>query len=253
MPDNNFSIKKVSIIVPCYNEEATIPYLKKKLWFALKELRKEYDIEIVFVDDGSKDSTFELLTKTFDSDTGNGVKIKIIRHKHNMNLGAALRTGIQHSTGDAICAIDADCSYDPIILKGMLKKLGPDADMVSAAALHPKGGLSADLPGYRLFLSKAVVSIYNFLTGKKQYSYACLVRAYKSDVIKRIHFNSDDFLAMSEIMIKALLRGYKVYEYPAINNFRKYGVSKIRLLGVIRAHLHFIIKLISYNLFGTKL
>ena len=253
MPDDNFSIKTVSIIVPCYNEEATIHYLKKKLWFALKELRKEYDVELVFVDDGSRDRTFELLDKAFGSDRGSGVKVKIIRHKQNMNLGAALRTGIQHSTGDAICAIDADCSYDPIILKNMLKKLGPDADMVSAAALHPEGRLSAGIPGYRLFLSKSIVAIYNFLTGKKQYSYACLVRAYKSDVIKSIHFNSDDFLAMSEIMIKALLKGYKVYEYPATNNFRKYGVSKIRLLGVIRAHIHFIIKLISYNLFGTKL
>lgn len=200
---------KVSIIIPCYNEQEAIPYLKTKLDPALNILKNDYDIELVFVDDGSKDKTFYLLNKTF----GKRKNVKIIQHKKNMNLGAAIRTGIQNSTGDIICAIDSDCSYDPMILIGMIKKLDKNIDIVNAAPLHPEGHVSKNLPAYRLFLTKFIIIFYNMITGKlkqRYTSYTGLVRVYKSEVIKSIKFKSNDFLAMSEIMIKSLFQGYNI-------------------------------------------
>ncbi|MFH1310743.1 MAG: glycosyltransferase family 2 protein [Candidatus Omnitrophota bacterium] len=242
-----YPIKKISIIIPCYNEQEGIPFLKTKLQPALDALSQSFAVEVIFIDDGSSDNTYTLLKETF------GSGYKIIKHPKNMNLGAALRTGLQNSTGDVICAVDSDCTYDPMILKDMIALISSDVDIVSAAAFHPKGKIVADIPKYRIFLSKSIVAIYNILLAKKYYSYTCMVRAYKREVIKSINYKSDDFLAMAEIMITALLKGYKVYEFPATSNVRQYGSSKIRLFGVIRAHTGFVLKLLFARLTGVNL
>lgn len=239
---------KISIIVPCYNEEEGIPSLIEQLNPAVKDLKKEYEVEIIFVDDGSKDRTYELLKEEYDDRRD----VKIIRHKKNYNLGAALRTAFKHATGDVIVPMDSDCTYRPSIIKNILKLLDENTDIVIASPYHPKGKVD-NVPFYRLFLSKSISKIYSIILGANIHAYTAIVGAYRKKVLDTIRFKSNDFLCGAEINISAILKGYKIKEYPATLHSRKYGKSNIRLLKVIVSHIKFIIKLIYVKLFGMKI
>src|SRR3989338_4287602 len=145
---------RVSIIAPCYNEEEGISNLASKLDPVLAKLQKEHEIEVIFIDDGSKDKTYEMLHKHF----GKREYVKIIRHEANKNLGGALRTGFENSTGDIIVTIYIDCTYYPEEILEMLKLI-KYADIVTASPYHPNGGVE-NVPRYRIFLSKSVSMIY---------------------------------------------------------------------------------------------
>jgi dolichol-phosphate mannosyltransferase len=234
--------QKLSIIIPCYNEGDGINYLKEELDKVLPELKKAYDIELLFVDDGSTDNTYELLEEYFGSEKKN----KIIKHTKNMNLGAAMRTGFSAATGDIMVTMDSDCTYRPNEIVNMLKLL-ENADIVTASPYHPKGNVKG-VPKYRLFLSWTISLIYRILTMKKIYTFTALFRAYKRETIGNIKFKSNDFMATAEFLIKAIYKGYKVREYPTTLYVRKYGQSKMRLLKVILSHVRLISRIITFRL-----
>ncbi|MBI2151825.1 glycosyltransferase family 2 protein [Candidatus Woesearchaeota archaeon] len=242
---------KLSIIIPCYNEELGIPNLKSHLDQILNNLSKTYSLELIFVDDGSKDRTLELLKENFCGLKKNKIEAKFIKHEVNQNLGAAMRTGFANATGDFVITMDSDCTYDPQTIPEMLKLLGENTDMVVASPYHPLGEVK-NVPKYRLLLSGAITLIYRLLTGSKIYTYTALFRAYKQKVIKDVHFNSNDFLATAEMLINALNKGYKVKEFPTILNVRQFGESKIRLARVIKSHFKYASSLLFLKLFKAK-
>ncbi len=229
---------KLSLLVPCYNEEEGIPHLSRQLAPVLKELSQKWDLELVFIDDGSKDQTYSLLQQYF----GEKANTKIIRHETNQNLGAALRTGFANVSGDVIVTIDSDCSYDPREIIPMLFLLDEQTDMVTASPYHPLGKVE-NVPKYRLFLSKSISFLYRRLTGSKIHTFTALVRAQKRKVIENVTFSSPNFLATAEILIGALDKGYVVKEYPTTLRVRQYGVSKMKLLKVMGSHVKYLVKL----------
>ncbi|MEW5896134.1 MAG: glycosyltransferase family 2 protein [Nanoarchaeota archaeon] len=237
---------KLSLIVPCYNEEKGIENLHSQLNPVLESLSKDWELELIFVDDGSKDRTLELLNHYF----GKKSYVKIVPHEINKNLGAAMRTGFAQATGDIIVTMDSDCTYDPKNIPKMLKVLDEDTDMVTASPYHPLG--NNNIPKHRLFLSKSITGIYCLLTGSRIYTFTALFRAYKKEVIQNVAFKSDDFLATAEILILALNKGYKVREYPTTLNTRAFGDSKIRMLKVIKSHFLFASGLLFLKLFKKK-
>ena len=81
------------------------------------------------------------------------------------------------------------------------------------------------------------------------YTYTVMIRAYKKHVIKNVKFKSNDFLCCAEILIYALLKGYKVKEFPTTLYTRQYGESSIKLFRVILSHLKFIFKLLEIRIF----
>lgn len=237
--------KTLSIIIPCYNEELGINNLKEKLDPILIKLKEKYLIEIIFVDDGSKDKTLGLLNETF----GNRENVKIITHERNMNLGQAIRTGFSHAEGDLIATMDSDCTYDP---KGILEMLdileqNPSVDIITASPYHPKGGVDG-VPKWRLSLSFGISLIYRIITSSNIKTFTALFRIQKKEIAKKINFKSNDFLATAELIIYPLLLGYKVVEYPTVLHVRQFGQSKMRLALVIKSHLFFIFKLIKMKL-----
>ena len=246
--ERNLKEQSLSIIIPCYNEEAGIPHLKEKLDPILEKLQEKYSLEVIFVNDGSKDRTLELLESTFASRK----YCKVISHKTNQNVGQALRTGFQNASGDIIATLDSDCTYDPKEIFEMLKLLDNETDIVTASPYHPKGNVDG-VPKYRLFLSKSINFIYQIITKQKIYTFTALFRLQKKKVVKNIHFVSNDFLATAEMLIYALLKGFKVKEFPTTLYVRKYGVSHMRLIAVIKSHAKFVLKLIKYKIFGGEL
>lgn len=228
---------KISIVIPCYNEEQSIPNLKRELLPVAKELGKKYEIELVFVDDGSKDRTAELLRKEF----GSMKNFKLVIHKKNMNLGAAMRTGFGAATGDLVAAFDSDCTFSPRLMFDFLEKMDEGTDIVIASPYHPLGSLE-NVPFYRHFLSRGISTMYSLVSGSRLYSFTSLARLYRRDVVKKVKFKSDDFLAVSEILIYALLKGYKAKEVPAVLKTRKYGSSKMSTLKEIFNHGFFLVR-----------
>ena len=116
----------LSIIIPCFNESEGIQQLDNKLTPVLNELENKFEIDLIFIDDGSTDDTFELLNKHF----GSRGDTKIIKHKKNMNLGPSIRTGLKIAKGDLIMMSDSDCTYEPSEMIKMLELLTNDVDIV---------------------------------------------------------------------------------------------------------------------------
>ena len=175
-------MEKLSIVVPCYNEEDGIPQLAEKLPPLIEQLQKEYVVELLFIDDGSTDKTQDLLRTFF----GGFSYATIIPHEVNKNLGAALRTGFYHATGDYVAALDSDCTYDPFLLVEMLHVLKEkNVDIVTVSPYHPLGTVM-NVPRYRLFLSSTVCAIYRFLLRSELHTFTAMVRVYRREVVKTI-------------------------------------------------------------------
>jgi len=236
---------KLSIIIPCYNEEKGIPNLVSQLDPVVKELKKKYVCELIFVDDGSIDGTNALLHKHYK----NSKNVVILKHKKNKNLGAALKTGFAHASGDFIAALDSDCTYSPKLFITMLNMMDDKTDIVTVSPYHPKGRVT-NVQFYRVFLSRSASMIYKFLLNSKIHTFSAMVRVYKKQVIKDVKFKSNSFLGVTEIMIRAILRGYRVIELPAEVKVRKYGVSKMKTASVILEHIGLMTKIILYKIMG---
>ena len=236
---------KLSIIIPCYNEEAGIPHLARRLLPAVENLKKNNEIELLFVDDGSTDNTYKLLLQHFSAAVN--VNVKVLKHPQNKNLGAALKTGFAAATGDIVAALDSDCTYDPLILESMISLMDAETDIVTVSPYHPLGKVS-NVPPYRLLLSKGISKIYNLLLSSHLYTYTAMVRVYKKKVPEEVHFTSDTFLGVTELMIKSLLQGYRVKEFPAELRVRQFGVSKMKMYRIIKDHVSFIGKIVLYKI-----
>lgn len=243
--ENTRERQSVSIIIPCFNESLGIESLEKKLLPVLVQLRLVRSVEVICVDDGSTDDTFLKLQQSF------GQQAQIIRHHKNKGLSAAIRTGFAHSTGKIICTIDSDCTYDPLYLVPLLNLMYADVDIVTASPYHPKGQVK-NVPAWRLFLSKGLSQLYRLVLPQKLYTYTSMFRAYRREVLETVSVTHPGFLGLVEILAEAMLRGYKVVEYPTELSSRVYGQSKLRVARVIRSHLQYIGKLIIRQLFQQK-
>jgi len=232
-------VTKLSFVIPCYNEREGIP----KLLTALEETRQglgpSYEWELIFVDDGSVDGTLQLL----EAVCRGSAEARVIRHPSNRGLGAALRTGFDYATGELVATTDSDCTYDPREIREMLRLMEQGADVVIASPYHPDGGVK-NVPAYRLFLSRNLSRLYCWVIGSEIYTYTSLFRLYRAEVLRTVRFQSDRFLSMAEILVEALLVGYRVVEHPTRLTVRQYGQSKAAVLRLIGDHLAFLWRLV---------
>lgn len=237
----------LSIIIPCYNEVDNISKLENEFFPVVNTLASTRSVEIIFVDDGSTDSTLAGLKSTFAENYAPNVKVKFEAHPKNQGLGAAIRTGFTASKGDVVVTTDSDGTYrfEEIIL--MLGYLQPGIDLVTASPYHPNGGIK-NVPGYRLVLSKGSSFLYRLLVDWHIHTYTALFRVYRRKIIDNVPFQSSGFLAGTEILVNSLLMNYKIAEYPTILHSRVAGVSKAKIMRTIRAHLGFQWHLLRYRM-----
>ncbi len=237
--------KSISIVIPCYNEEDGIPYLARQLNPAVAQLQERYQVELVFVDDGSIDKTNQLLHEHY----GDAPYAKIVKHEKNKNLGAALKTGFAHATGDFIAALDSDCTYNPQLIHEMMSLMDNNTDIVTVSPYHPLGKIN-NVAAYRIFLSKSASFLYRLFLNWRLYTYTAMVRVYRKEVIQNISFDADNFLGVTELLVKAMIHGYRVKELPAALSVRKFGASKMKAvpLKVIASHLRLLAGIPGYRL-----
>lgn len=224
----------ISVIVPCFNEEPTIPMLQPVLANLIRGFGDAYSVEILFVDDGSSDATLEKLQEAAPVLQG-----RVLAHPQNKGIAEAFRTGFREARGDIVCTIDADCTFDPMELISMVAELEESGvEIVSASPYHPDGGVEG-VPAWRLVLSGGASVIYRWILPVKLYSYTACFRVFRRSALQKIHFDDSGFLGIAQILISALLQGVQVIERPMILKTRVSGVSKMRTLAVIRDHARF--------------
>ena len=127
-------MKKISIIVPAYNEEESIPYLEKRL-VALMNNMKNYEFEVLFVNDGSKDRTLELIKNLRERDK----RFCYVNFSRNFGKEIAMIAGLDYATGDAVILIDADLQDPPELIPELVKYWEQGYDDVYAKRKSRKG------------------------------------------------------------------------------------------------------------------
>jgi len=240
---------KLSVIIPCYNEVDNVLKLHDELLPVIRALFVNgwtsalgtfESAEMLFVDDGSHDGTSARLKESFGGETSTRLSFQFLRHEVNAGLGAAIRTGFANASGDVLLTVDSDGTYKFSDIPALLNCLTPGVDIVTASPYHPQGGVIG-VPGYRLFFSKGSSLLYRILVDPKVHTYTALFRAYRSRVVRQVSFVSNDFLGGTELLVKAMLSGFRTVEYPAVLHKRMYGVSKARIASTVRSHMKFMV------------
>ena len=235
----------VSIVIPCYNEEAALPYLANTLRSVEANLNENYHAGFVFVDDASTDKTFEKLNELF----GERENVKIIRHQMNKGVAAGIMTGIKSAGTEIVCSMDCDCTYDPHELKNMIPLLADGVDLVTASPYHNLGGVR-NVPEWRLFLSKGASFLYRRTLRSKLDTYTSCFRVYRRSSVVDLEIKEKGFLGVAELLGKLDLRGGKIIEYPAVLEVRLFGFSKMKTARTIFGHLGLLSRLSKERLFG---
>mgnify|MGYP004578594281 CR=1 FL=1 len=148
-------MKKISIVVPMYYEEQVAEECYKRLSEVLKTLEDKYEHEIIFVNDGSKDKTLEILENITNIDKS----VKVISFSRNFGHQAAVTAGLQYVTGDAIVIIDADLQDPPELIPDMLKKWEDGFEVIYGKRKTRKGESA-----FKLLTAKAFYNTLNKLS-----------------------------------------------------------------------------------------
>jgi len=237
----------ISIVIPCHNEASGLKNLEAQLSPVLDMLRVAASVELVLVDDGSSDETWEQMQALAENSRLNAGPVVLKRHVFNRGLGAAMRTGFAAASGRVIVTTDSDATYRFSEIPLLLERLSPAIDIVTASPYHPAGGVDG-VPAYRLVLSRGSSAIYRLLVGGHLHTYTALFRAYRRDVIRSVNFSADGFLAVAELLVNAIRSGYRVAEYPTTLHSRVAGVSKAKLARTVAAHLRFQVSVLLQRL-----
>lgn len=238
----------VTIVIPCYNEQETLPYLLNTLRGLESELTaNDYQPNFIFVDDQSKDSTFDKLHELF----GSRENVSILRHETNQGVAAGIMTGVKSAQTEIVCSMDCDCTYDPHELLKMLPLLAENVDLVTASPYHAQGGVR-NVPEWRLFLSKGASFLYSRVLRSKLSTYTSCFRVYRRASFVDLPIIEKGFLGVAEMLGRLDLKGGKIVEHPAILEVRLFGFSKMKTLRTVFGHLKLLSGLLKIRLDGEK-
>ncbi len=216
----------VSVVVPVFEEEESLRELHSRLSGVLEGMDLEH--EIIFIDDGSRDSSYEIMREICAADK-NAVAIKFRR---NFGQTAAFAAGFKHAKGGIIITIDADLQNDPSDIPVLIKKMDEGWDVVSGWRKNRKDKfLTRRLPS---ILANKLISR---ITGVRLHDYGCSMKAYRGDIAKNI-----DLYGQMHRFIPALAKwvGAEVTEVVVNHQPRKHGRSKYGLLRTVNVVLDLI-------------
>ena len=213
----------LSIVVPLYNEEENVEPLYAQLKAALERVGQEY--EIIIVDDGSTDGSFDVLKRLHEGDE----RLKVIRFRRNFGQTAAFSAGFDRSQGEVVITMDADLQNDPADIPLLLEKIEEGYDVVSGWRLHRQDP----------FLTRRLPSmIANWLisqvTGVHLHDYGCSLKAYRREVVKNVQLYGELHRFIPAI---ANWMGVSVAEVPVRHYARRFGRSKYGLSRTARVLL----------------
>lgn len=207
--------KKLSIVIPAYNEEKTIAEIIDRV----KKVEVGLEKEIIVVDDGSTDRTREILNQMANEG------IKVIFHEKNKGKGAALRTGFAHATGDIILVQDADLEYDPREYPRLLEPiLDGRADVVYGSRFL--GGPHRVLLFWHYVGNKFLTTFCNLCANLNLTDMETCYKVFRREILDKIRLKSNRFGFEPEITIKVGKLRCRVYEVPISYSGRDYSEGK---------------------------
>ncbi len=200
---------KLSVIICVFNEEENIKPLNKWINDSLIDI----DYEIVYVDDGSTDSTIKQIKDLADE------KVVLVELRKNFGQSSALYAGIEHAKGEYLVTMDGDLQNDPSDIPGMLKlAIEQDWDLVAGARKNRQDGIFL-----RKIPSKIANSIIRSSTGVKIKDYGCTLKVFKSDLAKNIALYGE---LHRFIPVLASLEGARITQVDVKHHAREFGKSK---------------------------
>jgi len=228
---------KLSILVPVYNERAVV---ERSLALVLAApLPEDMERELILVDDCSTDGTSAILQRFAASDE----RIRLVRHPVNRGKGAAVRTAIEHASGDFCLVQDADLEYDPSEYPRLLKPLlEGHADAVFGSR-YLRGEQTRVLPFWHSMINKFLTLVSNMFCNLNVTDMETCYKVFRTDLLKSIPIRSNRFGFEPEITMKSAKRKLRIYEVPISYHGRTYEEGKkigwkdgLKVFGVI---LHF--------------
>jgi glycosyltransferase involved in cell wall biosynthesis len=239
-------IKSLTVVVPAYNEGKTISVILKKLITQ----RSVFDIEkeIIVVNDCSKDNTNEAVERFIDKNPG--ASIRLISHDVNQGKGAAIRTGIQHATGDCVIIQDADLEYDPAEYDRLLKPIVDGMADVVYGSRFLGGSAHRVLFFWHSIGNKLLTTISNAFTNMNLTDMETCYKMFRREVIQSIPLRENRFGFEPEVTAKvARIPNIRIYEVGISYYGRTYAEGKkINWKDGFRA----IYCVLKYNLFRKR-
>jgi glycosyltransferase involved in cell wall biosynthesis len=208
----------VSIVVPGLNESASLPELARRIELALGATET---YELIFVDDGSTDNTWEVISALHAQTP----KVRGLRLRRNFGKAMALAAGFAECRGDILVMMDADLQDDPVDLPLLITKVRSELDVVVGWKVSRKDPLSR-----RLF-SKVFNGTVRYFTGVHLHDMNCGFKAYRREVIETIPIYGDLFRF---IPVLAAAEGFNVDEVPVTHHPRAFGRSRYGLERILR-------------------
>lgn len=222
------AVRKLSVVIPIYNEEKNIPELLTRLRDTMSALKIPY--ELIAVDDGSRDASVDELLAFASRDA----HLQVVRFKRNFGQTAALAAGIDRASGDVIITIDSDLENDPSDIARILAKMGEGYEVVSGWRQGRWEGawLTRKLPS---ILANKMISA---LTGVSLHDYGCTLKAYSADIIKGVKLYGE---MHRFIPAYAAWQGGRVAEIPVSHSPRKHGKSNYGMSRIFRVLLDLVV------------
>ena len=202
--------RKLSIIVPMYNEEESVKILHQRILESIKAL---YDYEIIFIDDGSKDKSVQMVKEIIAEDAN----VHLIVFRKNFGKAAALQVGFRNATGDIVITMDADLQDDPKEIPRMIEKLDEGYDLVSGWKQKRHDPLEKRLP------SKLFNKVTSTLSGVNLHDFNCGFKAYRKEVVDSIDVYGE---LHRYIPVLAYRKGFRITEIVVEHHAREFGKSK---------------------------
>jgi glycosyltransferase involved in cell wall biosynthesis len=212
----------ISVVVPLLNEEESIPELHQRISDVLRGLGKPY--ELIYVDDGSTDRSFDILQSLHQSDS----QVKVVRFRRNFGKSAALSVGFREAKGTIVVTMDADLQDDPAEIPLLIEALGNSYDLISGWKKKRFDPISKIVPS----------RFFNFVTGKLTgipiHDFNCGLKAYRTEVIKEVQVYGE---LHRYIPVLAHWAGYRVGERIVQHHPRKYGRTKFGIARFFKGFL----------------
>lgn len=213
---------KISTVIPVYNEVESLPQLYEEL--SLVATEHDYELEIVFVDDGSTDGSWEAIEELVSADKA----VRAIRFRRNFGKAAALRAGFNIVTGEVVFTLDADLQDDPAEIPRFLESLSEGVDVVSGwkKIRHD--------PWHKVGPSRVFNWMVSRLTGVRLHDHNCGFKCYRREVLSDIHLYGE---MHRFIPVLAAAKGWKSGEVVVNHRKRQFGKSKYGVRRIVKGFL----------------